>query len=71
MIQINGKDVSQIRVGNKIVTAVYIGAKLVWQSIRSCFGSGFWINSSPWKNDEGWKTNKFFKLRFTKIINYG
>ena len=34
MIQINGKDVSQIRVGNKIVTAVYVGAKLVWQSIR-------------------------------------
>ena len=55
MIQINGKDVSQIRVGNKIVTAVYIEAKLVWQSIRSCFGSGLWINSSPWKNDEGWK----------------
>ena len=55
MIQINGKDVSQIRVGNKIVTAVYIGAKLVWQSIRSFFGSGFWINSSPWKNDEGWE----------------
>ena len=49
----NGKDVSQIRVGNKIITAVYIGTKLVWQSIRSCFGSGFWINSSPWKNDEG------------------
>ncbi len=48
MIQINGKDVSQI-VGNKIITAVYIGTKLVWQSIRSCFGSGFWINSSPWK----------------------
>lgn len=55
MIQINGKDVSQIRVGNKIITAVYIGTKLVWQSIRSCFGSDFWINSSPWKNDEGWK----------------
>lgn len=55
MIQINGKDVSQIRVGNKIITAVYIGTKLVWQSIRSCFGPGFWINSSPWKNDEGWK----------------
>ena len=29
MIQINGKDVSQIRVGNKIITAVYIGTKLV------------------------------------------
>lgn len=66
MIQINGKDVSQIRVGNKIVTAVYIGAKLVWQSIRSCFGSGFWINSSPWKMMKAGKTNKFFKLRFTK-----
>ena len=26
MIQINGKDVSQIRVGNKIITAVYMKA---------------------------------------------
>lgn len=72
MIQINGKDVSQIRVGNKIVTAVYIGAKLVWQSIRSCFGSGFWINSSPWKNDEGWKKlTNFLNYALQKIINYG
>lgn len=55
MIRINEKDVSAVRVGSKVVAAIYIGATLVWQAIRSCFGSGYWINTSPWKNDEGWK----------------
>lgn len=55
MIRINGYDISSVRVGTKVVSAIYIGAVLVWQAIRSCFGSGYWINGSPWKNDEGWK----------------
>jgi hypothetical protein len=55
MIQIGSKDIDTIRVGSKVVAAVYIGAINVWQAIKSCFGSGYWINTSPWKNDEGWK----------------
>ena len=66
MIQINGKDVSQIRVGNKIVTAVYIGAKLVWQSIRSCLDLVSGLTHLLGKMMKAGKTNKFFKLRFTK-----
>jgi len=55
MIRINGHDISSVRVGTKVVSAIYLGAVLVWQAIRSCFGSGYWINISPWKEDEGWK----------------
>jgi len=55
MIRINGHDISSVGVGTKVVSAIYLGAVLVWQAIRSCFGSGYWINISPWKEDEGWK----------------
>lgn len=37
------------------VTAVYAGAHLVWQAVRSCFGAGWWNNVKPWDNTEGWK----------------
>lgn len=55
MIKIGSKDISSIRIGGKAVTAVYKGAKLIWESVTSCFGSGYWINDYPWKNDNGWK----------------
>lgn len=34
--------------------------------IRSCFGSGFWINEKPWFNDESWKNN--FRLNSFLLI---
>lgn len=41
--------------GAKTFQAIYKGAQLIWQSVRSCFGSGRWINEKPFSNDEGWK----------------
>jgi len=38
-------------------TAVYRGAVLIWQGIRSCFGSGHWVGAKPWLGKEGWKGN--------------
>lgn len=29
--------------------------KLIWASIRSCFGSGFWVGEKPWLGMESWK----------------
>lgn len=29
--------------------------RIVWQAVRSCFGTGYWINKKPWINEEGWK----------------
>lgn len=43
--------------GTKTITAVYYGAKLVWEAISSCFGSGFWINNRPWSNTDAWRNS--------------
>lgn len=34
---------------------VFHGARLVWQAIRSCFGTGAWLEERPWLNDDAWK----------------
>ena len=39
----------------KVVVSIYHMGRQVWQAVRSCFGSGGWINDAPWLNDEGWK----------------
>lgn len=41
--------------GSRVITSVYKGVKIIWQSVRSCFGSGAWIDDKPWVDDEGWK----------------
>ena len=44
-------------IGGQTLAAVYHGLHLVWQAVRSCFGSGAWVNDKPWVNDEGWKND--------------
>ena len=59
MIHYRGKDIIAIRyVENGIETvfaALHVGIETVWQAVRSCFGSGKWINSKPWIDNENWK----------------
>lgn len=55
MIYKDVKEITAIHINNKMISAVYKGAKLVWQSVRSCFGSGFWVNQKGWINQESWK----------------
>ena len=40
-----------------VVTEIYRGARLVWEAINSCFGSGAWFNDKPWSNADGWKND--------------
>jgi hypothetical protein len=49
------KEITSVYYGTRIIAAIYDGAKLVWEAVRSCFGKGFWVNESSWDNDEGWK----------------
>ena len=58
MISVGNKEVTAIRVGERVVATVYIGARLVWQAIRSCFGAGFWRGDKPWSRTDGWKRMK-------------
>lgn len=60
MINIGGnKEISRVQIVKdgvaKTISYVYYGSKLVWQAIRSCFGSGFWTNKKPWSNTEAWR----------------
>lgn len=58
MINLGNKEIGLIYYANKAISEVYIGSKLVWQAIKSCFASGYWINEKPWINTEGWKNNQ-------------
>lgn len=55
MIYKNGIEMNARYYGSRAITAVYKGAKLVWEAITSCFGSGMWLNLRAWKNTDGWK----------------
>lgn len=47
-------NVPAIYKGRKVVSAVYLGLKLLWQYIKSCFGRGYWINEKMWSNTDAW-----------------
>lgn len=55
MIGIDGKEPLLIRIGDKAVAYVYVGANLVWGAIKSCFGLGWWVDRLPWRDDDAWK----------------
>ena len=38
--------------------AVYVGGALLWQLIRSCYGTGIWIPDRPWLDNDLWKDNR-------------
>lgn len=51
MITVRGKDITAINVGNRALQAVYHGARLVWQKVKSLsawFRSEGWFRSEPW-----------------------
>ena len=45
-----------IRNGKEVIE-LYRGKHLVYQIIRSCFGSGYWINNAPFVNTDVWRNN--------------
>lgn len=60
MIVFNGKEISSLSYsGHPTNERWYIDENrvphLVWQSVRSCFGAGYWSNDKPWINEEAWK----------------
>lgn len=57
MIIRNGKDIVEYYRGKTPIVEIYRGKVLVYQSIRSCFGNGYWINDAPFLNEDIWKNN--------------
>lgn len=58
MIYKGSREMAARYYGAKAVAAVYRGARLVWEAISSCFGSGAWDKARPWSNADGWKNDK-------------
>lgn len=58
MIKKGLKDITGVYIGQRAISAVYVGARLVWSAISSCFGSGFWRGDKPWSQTDGWRRNK-------------
>ena len=57
-MRIGSKGIAIAKIGSKTVSVIRYGAMLVWQSVRSCFGSGMWIQGKPWIGEEAWKNDK-------------
>lgn len=57
MLWIGNKEVGQLWIGGNPVQALYCGAKLIWEAVSSCFGSGFWREKMPWKGKDAWRNS--------------
>ncbi len=41
----------------KIYAGVGTALKLIWEKIRSCYGTGVWREERPWLDNDTWKDN--------------
>jgi hypothetical protein len=52
---INGEEISSQMIGGEMVETMWLNGEIIWQGIRSCYGSGAWLNSRPYTDNDGWK----------------
>ena len=55
MLTKDKKEIAAIFVNGRPIAEIYKNSVLLWQSVRSCFGKGFWLNVKPWDNKDAWK----------------
>jgi hypothetical protein len=51
------KEISAIVREGKTLLEIRKGLTLIWQAVRSCFGSGKWHGEKPWIGGEKWRYN--------------
>lgn len=56
-MKMNDTKLSKVVFNNKAVLSIYLGTKLLWEAINSCFGKGYWINNKTWSNTDKWRNN--------------
>lgn len=49
MIKLGNKDISAIRLGSNVISAVYKGTVLIWQAI-----SNIWRGKDIWRDNDLW-----------------
>ena len=62
MIIKGGHKITEIMTKRYPLKMVYHKGYLVWSKEstpegKSCFGNGYWVNTLPWLNNDGWKNN--------------
>lgn len=57
-IYYNKRSTSSLTAYGKVIQQLHYGAILIWEAVRSCFGSGMWVSAKPWIGTEAWKNNK-------------
>lgn len=58
MLNSGGKEITGVHIGKRALSAIYVGTRMVWSAISSCFGSGYWHGNKPWSRTDGWRRNK-------------
>ena len=57
MLWRDGKEIEQQQINGCQVEQMWLNGLLIWQGVRSCYGSGAWIDTKPWLDNDGWKDN--------------
>lgn len=55
MIWSEGSEYQNIAINGKYVEKAYLNGQLIYIGIRSCYGSGAWLNAKAYLNDDAWK----------------
>lgn len=50
-----GGDIQPIYNGSIVIQKVMYGIYVVYEGIKSCYGSGGWLNPKPYIHNDGWK----------------
>ena len=55
MIWSEGFDRQGLSIEGYYVEKAYLNGELIYIGVRSCYGSGAWINAKPYLNNDAWK----------------
>lgn len=55
MIIIKGCEYQNLAINGKYIEKAYTNGELIYIGIRSCYGSGAWMDQKPYLNDDAWK----------------
>lgn len=58
MLKFGKRTLIGVTISNRTVHAISKGADTVIEFVRTCYGSGQWIENKPWLNDDTWKNEK-------------
>ncbi len=57
MLWRDGNEIGQLMTDGGQVEQMWLNGQLIYQGVRSCYGSGAWIDTKPWLDNDGWKDN--------------